>query len=532
MRAAAPHAAARLLQAGAGRLIRMGLCAGAGALAALGHAPWGMWSISLLMFVLAGVAAARWPGWITFSHCWAAGSGYFLVTLFWVVEPFLVDAERHAWLAPFALAGLSGGLALFWGAAGLMARWWGGALALPIWLALAELTRGHVATGFPWALPGYVWVDTPVRLMAAGIGSYGLTALTLAATIWAGVGLGGRAAAAINCVPPLVPVIGASLAAVGLMLPVLMPLADPPPMASEQPVVVRLVQPNVPQALRWQTELLDRWFQRHLRLSAALPTQGRRAPDLIVWSENALPVLLDDAQPALTAMAAAAPEARFVSGIMRSDGRGRYRNSLVSVGKGGRVDAVYDKHHLVPFGEYIPLTGVIERLGLQGLSALASVRGGYTPGPGPELVEIEGIGPVLPLVCYEAIFPRHTRLPGPRPQLMLQITNDAWFGSSAGPWQHLAQARMRAVELGIPLARAANTGISAMIDARGEIVVSLPLGAQGFVDADVPPALPQRTLYGQTGDAPLVLILLGLLLAVGLVVGSTKNVFDRSTPEV
>ena len=189
---------------------------------------------------------------------------------------------------------------------------------------------------------------------------------------------------------------------------------------------------------------------------------------------------------------------------------GRLTNGLVLAGPRGEVAATYDKHHLVPFGEFFPLGEYASRIGLRGLAA--SDGAGYAPGPGPRVIEVPGVGPALPLICYEAVFPRDTRS-AIRPRLILHITNDAWFGTFAGPYQHLAQARARAIEQGLPVMRAANTGVSAAIDAGGRVLGSLPLGVAGHIDARLPAALPP-TPYARTGDAPLAIVLaFGLALA-------------------
>ena len=219
-----------------------------------------------------------------------------------------------------------------------------------------------------------------------------------------------------------------------------------------------------------------------------------------------MPNLLSDAGPVLEAVARASGGAPAALGVQRREGA-RLHNSLVLTGPEGAVAALYDKHHLVPFGEFFPLGSLASRVGLRGLAA--GDGAGYAAGPGPRLIEIPGVGLALPLICYEAVFPRDTRVT-PRPRLMLHVTNDAWFGTFAGPHQHLAQARARAIEQGLPILRAANTGVSAAIDAKGIVLGHLPLGATGHLDARLPAAL-APTLYARTGDAPLALGLAALL---------------------
>ena len=257
-------------------------------------------------------------------------------------------------------------------------------------------------------------------------------------------------------------------------------LAQPLP-ERPQPLVVRLVQPNAPQAEKWLPGKAQEFWDRHLALTRA---RSDPRPDVTIWSESAAPFALGY-EPALQAeAAAAAAPGRLILGITRLDRipeGDRWYNSLAVLDPDGAPAAIYDKHHLVPFGEYIPLSGLVARLGLPALQTLTS--GGFTPGPGPHLVAVPGIPPFLPLICYEAIFPDALRAPEGRAEWLVQITNDAWFGEASGPYQHFAQARVRAIEQGLPLARAANTGISAMVDAHGRVVASLGLDEAGYVDA-------------------------------------------------
>ncbi|SFO87399.1 apolipoprotein N-acyltransferase [Tranquillimonas alkanivorans] len=460
---------------------------GAGVLAGLGHVPFSLVPLALgglaLSLILLDRArstrAAFLAGWLT-------GTGYFATTLHWIVEPFLVDVGRHGWMAPFALVFIATGLALFWGAAFGAARWlgrsgWPLAFAWATALAVAEMLRGYVLTGFPWALVGYVWTEGPAIQLASVTGAFGLTFLTLALVAVA-VRLSqrpGPAWKAVLALPWLLP-----LGAGWLML-------EPSTVMPEEPAVVRLVQPNAPQHRKWDPDWVPLYFDRQLDY-----TRAPGKPDLIVWPETAVPFLLEDGHPALARIAEAAGDTPLVLGGQRVEGL-RAFNSLILTGDDGGVAALYDKHHLVPFGEYIPF-GQLARLA--GLRSFAARDGyGYTPGPGPALLDLGPLGQVLPLICYEAIFPQDVTGAPRRPDWMLQITNDAWFGTFSGPYQHLAQARVRAVEQGVPMLRVANTGVSAVIDAQGRITASLPLGEAGFLDARLPAARPP-TLYARTGD--------------------------------
>ncbi|MGS4946713.1 apolipoprotein N-acyltransferase [Meridianimarinicoccus sp. RP-17] len=479
--------------------------AGFGALAALGHAPVG-WPV-LTLAGLAGVAVllgraadARAAGWTG----WAAGAGYFAVTLHWIVEPFLVDIARHGWMAPFALALMAGGLALFWALAGWAAAWLtspGGTPRGLVWAAAltgAEMLRAVVFTGFPWGLVGSVWVDTPVRMLGAWIGPHGLGLLTLLIAVALAQVLRGPARLASAAVAA-----GAVVASIGAGA---LALRAVPETASADRPVIRLVQPNAAQRLKWREDMIPVFWERALTLTADGPPV-----DAVIWPEVSLFYLWGTNADADARIADAAQGAAALVGAQRFD-RGDLYNALGVIAADGTALALYDKHHLVPFGEYFPGGQVARWLGLTGLAT--DYLGGFTPGPGPRVLDLRaaGLGRALPLICYEAIFPRHARTPrgSPRPDWIVQVTNDAWFGRFAGPQQHLAQARMRAVEQGLPLVRAANTGISAVIDPAGRITGALPLDTAGALDRPLPaPVAPPP--FARVGSAPVLALLAGIL---------------------
>jgi len=508
----------------------LGGAALAGALAALGQVPWGLW-----LLTLAGLAALVWliaasPGpRAAMARGWWGGAGMFALAMSWIVEPFFIEPERHGWMAPFALLILPGGLALFWAAAGWAAhrlapdpaaRAW----VLALTLTVAEALRGFVLGGLPWAMPGHVWLDTPVAQAAALVGPLGLTALTLTmasglAACLAAVATGGATpasgwrfsgwrlafAAAPAALIGLAWVWGAAQLA--------------QPMPADRDARVRLVQPNADQALKWDWDWAQHYFFRHLDLTSA-PAADGRVPDLVIWAETAVPFYLDAPGDGLTMAAEAARGAPLVLGIQRrataADGALRYFNSLAVLDAAGAVTAVHDKHHLVPFGEYVPLLGPLaDHPALAWTTAfVGSALLGYTPGPGPALLDMGPLGHALPLICYEAVFPRHLRT-SRRPDWLMQLTNDAWFGVHTGPYQHLALARLRAIEQGLPMLRVANTGVSAVIDARGRLRASLALNTEGVLDSDLPAPLPP-TPYARQGDLPWYLALLAAILALGV----------------
>nr|WP_090113971.1 apolipoprotein N-acyltransferase [Limimaricola pyoseonensis] len=466
----------------------------AGALAALGLAPWGLWPLTLAALLLASVlrpfATTRGGAFLT---GWALGAGWFGLGLSWIVEPFLVDVARHGWMAPFALVLMAGGLALFWGAAWALAHRRGWPLLLALWAGV-EMLRGVVFTGFPWALPGHVLIDTPFAQLAA-LGGAPLLTLGVLGLPMAAHAIGARSVIGV----PALACIGAWFA--------LDPGPAPGPQAGAP--VVRLVQPNATQALKWDPDWARVFYERLIDYTAA-----GAPPDLVVWPETALPWLLEESQVALAQGAQAARGAPLALGIQRREGT-RYFNSAVVLDPQGRVASLYDKSHLVPFGEYVPFGDLAARFGIHGLAA--SEGGGYTAGPGLHPVAVPGIGLALPLICYEGIFAREINAAAAtgalRPRLMLLVTNDGWFGDLSGPYQHLAQARLRAIEQRMPMARVANTGVSAMIDAAGRVTAQIGLNEAGAVDAALPPRGPAPA-YARTGDAPM-LVVLALLAALG-----------------
>ncbi len=467
----------------------------AGAVAALGQAPLGWWWVALPAFavIVALVARAGRGGvWVA----WFAGAGYFAAALNWIYEPFMVEPETYGWMAPFAVVLMAFGLALFWAVAGGLSRLFPNrALGFAVALTAMELARGYVLTGFPWALPGHVWIGQPPAQLAALVGANGLTLFTLLAAAL----LAGRR---------VVPVAAAFLLVAAGWGYGAWRLALPEPAARAG--VVRLVQPNAEQSLKWDPVQADVFFRRLLDLTRA----GAR-PDLVVWPETAVPYLLEENPQVAVAIAEAGRGATVATGIQRVEAGGwRFWNSLAVIGAGGVVGQVYDKHHLVPFGEYMPFGDLAFRW--FGLRAFAAQQGnGYSAGEGAKVLDLGPLGKVLPIICYEAVFPQDLRV-AERADWILQITNDAWFGTLTGPWQHLAQAELRAVEQGLPLLRVANTGVTAVIDARGRIVQSVPFGEAGSMDVAIPGALaaPPYARFGEWPVLVLLVLLAGLALAL------------------
>ncbi len=478
-----------------------------GALTGLGQAPFGL--VWLALIGLAGgfwlfqtTVTTRQAGWTG----WTFGVGYFALVLNWIVEPFLVEPEVYGWMAPFALIGMAAGMALFWALAFWLARWQGRGIALAVFWAGAEVLRSVILTGFPWGLLGYIWLDTGIAQFASLIGPHGLTLLTLTG-VWALITALGHHKRII--LVPVVAIVAAGLLYLGNGQAASKLLYLAKNNGNFDSRFVRLVQTNAPQHEKWNREMIPVFFDRNLQFTAAI---SDKKPDLIIWPETSVPYLLNSAEGALEVIAGAAEGVPVVLGMQRRGDAGQYYNSLVLLGADGAVADIYDKSHLVPFGEYVPGGWLAAKLGLNGFAAQGGF--GFESGDGLRPIGIPGLGRALPLICYEAIFPEEVGGVSERPDWLLQITNDAWFGNLTGPQQHLAQARFRAIEQGLPLVRAANTGISAVIDARGQITAMLGLGVAGYLDAPLPHGLPP-TPYSRTGDWPVELLLIvaaGLLL--------------------
>ncbi|MGB0497399.1 MAG: apolipoprotein N-acyltransferase [Rubricella sp.] len=484
---------------------RLALSALCGAGLALVQAPVGFFPAFLILLpvLLWFVALAGTPARAALTG-WIAGTAYFAVGLFWIVEPFLVDARVHGWMAPFALVFLAAGLALFWGAAFGLARWLAprGGLALAWAVAVShtgfEAARAYLLTGFPWNLIAYGWLDTPIAQVSALVGPHGLGFLTILAAGLVAFGWRGV---------PVALAAGAALSA-WIWGDARMPETAP---GREEPLTVRLVQPNAAQHLKWDPEWWPVFLERSVQYTAA-----PGAPDVIIWPETSLPFLMNDPTLDLAPLSRVAQGAPVIFGARRREpvpGWVDWYNMLVVLGDGGVVEATYDKHHLVPFGEFMPFSRFFARLDIQGIASEST--GDYQPGPGPRVVDAAGLPPFVPLICYEAIFPHEVRPAGPRAEWLVHITNDAWFGALVGPYQHLAQSRFRAIEQGLPVARAANTGVSAIIDPWGRIVDEIPLGQEGFADIALP-APAADTPYGRSGDRPLPFLLVTILAGLVL----------------
>ncbi|HUO90084.1 MAG TPA: apolipoprotein N-acyltransferase [Rhizomicrobium sp.] len=457
-------------------------------------------AIAALVLLLDGAAVQPRPVLRAALVGWAFGFGQFMAGMHWIFYPFLVDPVEHAWEIPFAALLFPGGLALFPMFACIAARlyWRTGAsriFMLALCYAVAEWLRGHVLTGLPWNLPAYGWgASLAVLQSSAVIGAYGLSLLT----VLFGASLAELFAAPRKLALPLA--LTALFAALWLGGELRL-AAEPTTYVAG--VRVRLVQPDVPQDEKYVRSLVARNWQTLIDLSTR---HASASPTVIIWPEAAPPVLLQRTPEALDDISVLTGARRtLVTGNQRVDfdgsGKRRFFNSLFVFGPGGRLAATYDKFHLVPFGEYLPLEAMLRRLGI---TKLVGFPGSFASGDGPHTVKVPGAPDAGPLICYEILFPGAV-IGESRPGWLINVTDDSWFGPWAGPQQHFLAARVRAIEEGLPVARAANTGISGMIDPVGRTIATLGLDLRGDVDTRLPKAL-MPTPYAEIGDLGFALL--------------------------
>ena len=509
------------------------LAAAAGVTAAFAQPPWAFVAGLLgygLMFVLADRARTRREA---FVRNWQVGVAYFIVSLWWLAEPFQVDAKNQGWMAPFAVVFTAMFMALFWGAAGAAFRALKGGSPLRVLLFASALSgfewlRGHILTGFPWDLPGASWrAGGAMSQIASVVGIYGLTWLTIAAAAALFVARERRFGLATAA--------GAVLIATGLFVFGAERLARPLPPAGGP--LIRVVQPYVPQESKYDQSAFAGIVGRYIRLTKQV---AAHRPNIVIWPEGAIPAAFDDylapstwTREAITG--ALSPGQTLILGGYRYGQGARDTASLYNTqavllrtANGLKLEALYDKYRLVPFGEFMPLDGVASRLGIK---ALVHVGDGFAAGARPAPLAVPGLPVMQPLICYEALYSGFTRAgalrSGKRAAWIVNISNDAWFGTGLGPRQHLNLASYRAIEEGLPMVRATPTGISGVIDARGRLIPHefLGEGAMGVIDARLPPAL-KPTLFDLWGDGAFF-----AMLAVSLV-GATMNTSHRRRRQI
>lgn len=513
-----------MLSGGWGRILAACL---AGAVGALAMPPFGLLpalvvSLAPAMWLLDGAAAGGGrfsPATLRTAALigWAFGFGYFVAGLWWLGAAFLVEPDQFAVLMPLGVLGLPAGLALFHALGFVLARllWSRGGLrvlALTSGLGASEMLRGTVLTGFPWNAYGMALGAHPLLAQAAALaGLDGLTLLAIgmaAAPATIATGQTGRARWAPTA---FAGGLLALLAGFGLWR---VPSAPVPAVAG---VKLRIMQPNIPQDDKFQPDNREAIMRHYLALSdrATAPgNSGMSGVTHLIWPESSFPFLLADDPQALAQIAALLPGgAVLVTGAVRADEplagetRRRFYNALQVVRDDGAIIDSSDKVHLVPFGEYLPLSDLLASLGLR---QFVNAPGGFEVGSRRKMLGVPGLPPVVPLICYEAIFPGQVRPQNGTPGVLLNVTNDAWFGQTPGPYQHYAQARLRTIEEGLPLVRAANDGISAVVDPYGRELASLPLGVEGVLDSALPKAL-EPPLFALWGPLVSLIALIGCL---------------------
>jgi apolipoprotein N-acyltransferase len=458
----------------------------------------------------------------SFRLGWMFGFGYLLAGLYWIAAALFVDIAAYWWLVPVAAAGLPAAFAIYYGLALFAVRLAVDTLRLPpparifafaiAWTA-AEWARGHFFTGLPWNLIGYVWSGgfpgaLAILQSVAWVGIYGLGFITVLAASLPAL-LGTPSATPISALRRIAPALGAGLLiVVPAALGAVRLAAHPTGLTGTW---LRIVQPSIAESLKWETAAAALNFRRLLDLSTAASGHSVAA---VLWPEAASPYFLGRDRAARRAIAAVAPAHGYViTGALRASPPPgpvlEVWNSLEAIDAKGDIVARYDKAHLVPFGEYMPLRDLLP------FKKLTPGSLDLSAGPGPQTIALKGLPPFAPLICYEVIFPRAVVDEEDRPDWMLNLTNDAWYGRSSGPYQHFAIARTRAVEEGLPLVRVANNGLSGVVDPLGRVRALIELDAVGHADVALPTAV-ERTLYARFGDRMLIGLLLLAALPVGL----------------
>jgi apolipoprotein N-acyltransferase len=501
---------------------RAGLVMFAGMVAALAMPPLDFWPLLFVavpasLFALEGIE--RRYKLQSFLLGWCFGFGYFIVAFHWIGFAFLVDQENYLWMMPFAVGGLAAAMAVYWGLAFVCVTLSGlkrfsAALVFAASLALSEWLRGILFTGFPWAAPGLAGDGMGAVAQTAAL--WGMPGLTVLILLWSAVWpfvfdrhsprRHRLAALVIIATLPLCWAWGSYRLQNGAV-------------ANVDSVTLRIVQPNIPQSDKWRSENVRAIFDQLREMSARAPQDGKPVTNFI-WPETAVPFLMDESVIAKAEVAQLLGGSKtLVTGTLRREpgntsdgGSDNIYNSILTFDGLGNVVAHYDKWRLVPGGEFLPFEWLLEPLGFR---RVVTVPGSFAAGSGPLSQAIPGTPYAGLSICYEAIFPDHFVDPLKRPGWPINVTNDGWFGNSTGPYQHLAQARLRAIEQGLPMVRAANTGISAVIDPYGRILSSLPLGQEGVLDSGLPQSL-LPTFFATYGQLLFFFALL-LLCALGIV---------------
>lgn len=435
-----------------------------------------------------------------FRTGWLFGFGYFLAGLWWIGMALLVDAENFAWALPLAILGLPAFLALFFAFAVALARvFWGAGiiriLVLAMVLGITEWFRSFILTGFPWNALGYTLMPSPLFMQSVTItGLYGMNILAVVIFAMPAL-LFGNDEQRFGWRTGIIAALALLSAHAGYGTWRLHQAPSLQDQAAKDAPVIRLVQASIAQDAKWDDQLRRAIFDKHLEISTRPPASGQPLPDVIIWPETSVPYVLPQAEAALKAVGQALQQNQTIlAGAVRAqerlpdsqngDQEPLYYNSIFAINASGQVEATADKVHLVPFGEYLPLEGLLRSLGMQ---EVVEMPGGFTAAPARHSLTVSPHMTLLPLICYEAIFPSELGYQGKSVDAIINITNDAWYGNTPGPYQHFRQAQVRAVEQGLPLLRAANNGISAITDSYGRITGQMKLNEIGYIDGRLPP---------------------------------------------
>ena len=476
-----------------------------GSVCALGNNPWALWYLSILSLILWfwHINSNDIPKKI-FKETFKFGFGYFVISLIWIVEPFLVEPWVHGWIAPIALIALPSFLALIWALFAFLGHYYFSSIGVVIGLSLAEYCRLYLLTGFPWSTISYVLLDTTAEKWLSLLGPYGLSLLLLLTCFTIAFTLQIRTK--INTLSAIFSI---------FTLFFVPNFFEKEPLKNSN-VSVRLIQPNAVQEKKWSKEFAPIYFEKMIEMTAQKPKT-----DIIIWPETSLYLTYNSAFEEINKMRKAAGESILIFGALKIDASNFLNNSLIIENK-NQETVFYNKAKLVPFGEYLPFINLKSYFKISERSNLFGW--GFKKGKGSELLNLSNGLSFVPLICYEAIFPNFLKPSVKNADFILQITNDAWFGKSIGPQQHLAQLRIRAIEYGLPVIRVANTGISAIIDANGKVIKNLSVNKSGYLDSFIP-SRKHSTIYGQFGD----FIFLSLIFLCVVIAFLNKKSINRKS---
>jgi apolipoprotein N-acyltransferase len=482
------------------------LCFAAGSISVLALPPYGLWFFMLLGLAILYVALARTPDkFHSFCCGYAFGFGYFIFGLSWIANALLVEGNDYAWAWPLAVVGLPLALSFFTGFAALFTKMLApanamshirGLAAFTVMFSFMEWLRSVSFTGFPWNLYGYGVYDLMALTQIVSV--VGIHGLTLFVVFFSA----SLAFIIINDKPARKKAtMAASLFVLSFLLIVFGHIrALQNPTKLDEATMIRLVQPNIAQQDKWKPELALKNLGTLLNLSIA-DEANANMNTMIIWPETAIRSVFLDNEGIRNSMQdvlkSYKKEARLISGVLRSQtSEGQddiYFNSLMAFDKNLDTTNIYDKFHLVPFGEYIPFQHFIP---LQTVTQFT----GFETGSGPQTLKDDFFPSLSPLICYEVIFPANVKDTKNRPDVLINVTNDGWYGDSNGPHQHFIKARFRAIEEGTPLIRAANTGISGVIDPIGRIIYAAPLMTQSGDNVPLPLKLETETIFSHFGN--------------------------------